>query len=87
MGQTSKIRKEIVDKIEQSFYYLLTPRSKEDTLLESKEYTIDELRAVLRREVELRGKTLEEECDEIERLTGSKAYANVLRELYGIEIK
>lgn len=31
----------MIDKIEQSFYYLLTPRSKEDKSLEKKENEIE----------------------------------------------
>lgn len=52
--------------------------------MDNKEYTIDELRVERRREAELRGTTLEEECDEMERFTGSKAYADVLRLLLGV---
>lgn len=52
--------------------------------METKKQDIEEFRAECREAAAKRGHTLEEECDEIERLTGSKAYADALRELYGI---
>ena len=48
---------------------------------------IEELRRRRRALAESRGTTLEEELDEMERLTGSRKYVNALRLLLGIEVK
>jgi hypothetical protein len=55
--------------------------------LETPKQNIEEFRAECKKEAAKRGYTLEEECDEMERLTCSKAYADTLRELYGITTK
>jgi hypothetical protein len=46
--------------------------------------SIDEIRADVRAEAASRGRTVEEELDEFERISGCKEYADALRVLYGI---
>jgi hypothetical protein len=52
-----------------------------------KEMPIEEHRRIRRALAKARGTTLEEEMDEMERLTGSRKYVNALRLLLGIEVK
>lgn len=48
---------------------------------------LEKLRADRRKEAMDRGHTLEEELDETEAFTGSKAYTDCLRRLLGVPVK
>lgn len=52
--------------------------------LETTRKSIDEIRSDARARASSRGKTLEEELDEFERMSGCKEYADALRALHGI---
>jgi hypothetical protein len=54
--------------------------------MEEKKLTLEEFRAQRAEEAAAHGHTLEEEMDDLERLTRSKEYADAMRELYGISV-
>lgn len=54
--------------------------------MEEKNLTLEEFRTELVKMASAHGRTLKEEMDEIESVTHSKAYADAMRELYGVPV-